>query len=180
MVVLDFTDPQFGSKTHCIIDGATTWSATLLDTDRITGHASVQSRCEDGLLVQGSVEIKNCIVNRPVAEVSQGLQHHQCVQLRKSVYGVTDAPRAWWERVEKDMTSQGCRTLTTEPCFWVKTSSDGRVHDLAIAYVDDVLIAADEELHDWRPWEHVKFTQCGVQIEQSCHEGRWGGFLLSC
>ena len=38
----------------------------------------------------------------PIAELSQalGLEHHQCVRLRKSVYGLIDAPRAWWERVE--------------------------------------------------------------------------------
>ena len=67
------------------------------------------------------------------------------VQLQKSVYGLTDAPRAWWERGEKDMDSQGWRTLTKEPCFGVKTSSDGRFYDLAVANVDDFLIALDEE-----------------------------------
>ena len=42
------------------------------------------------------------------------------------------------------VTSEQWRTLTTDPCLWVKTSSDGRVYGLAIAYVDD-LIAVDEE-----------------------------------
>ena len=46
------------------------------------------------------------------------------------------------------MTSQGWRTLSTEPCFWVNTSSDGRVYALAVAYVDDFLIAVDEESAD--------------------------------
>ena len=30
-------------------------------------------------------------------------------------------------------------------CFWVKTSSEGRVHCLAVAYVEGCLIAVDEE-----------------------------------
>ena len=59
------------------------------------------------------------------------------------------------------MTSQGWRTL----------SSDGRVNGLAFAYVDDFLIAVDEEsangLYDWGPGEHGTFTQCGVQIVQT-------------
>ena len=70
------------------------------------------------------------------------------MQLRKSEYGLADAPRAWWKKVEKHMTSQAWRTLTTEPCLWVKTTSDGRVYGLAIAYVDDFLIVVYEESAD--------------------------------
>ena len=34
----------------------------------------------------------------PIAELAQalGLEHHQCVRFRKSVYGLINAPRAWW------------------------------------------------------------------------------------
>ena len=77
----------------------------------------------------------------PIAELAQalGLEHHQCVRLRKSVYGLIDAPRAWWERVETDMNNLKWRTLTTEPCFWVMTSVTGRIEGLAVAYVDDFI-----------------------------------------
>ena len=42
---------------------------------------------------------------QPIAELPQalGLEHHQYVRLRKSVCGLIDAPRAWWDRVETDM-----------------------------------------------------------------------------
>ena len=62
------------------------------------------------------------------------------------------------------MTRQRWRTFATEPCFSVKASSDGRVHGVAIAYVDDFVPVVDEEsadglsalavvreLYDWRP-----------------------------
>ena len=41
----------------------------------------------------------------PIEELAQalGLEHHQCVRLRNLVYGLIDAPGAWWERVETDM-----------------------------------------------------------------------------
>ena len=58
---------------------------------------------------------------------STGIEHHQCVRLRKSVYGLIDAPRAWWEGVETDMNKLKWRTLTAEPCFWVMTSVTGRI-----------------------------------------------------
>ena len=138
--------------------------------------------------LQGSVGDQE-VHCEPVDELSQalGLEHHQCVRLRKSVYGLADAPRARWERVEKDKTSQGWRTLTTETCFWVQSSSPGRVYGLETTYVDDFLIVVDASsadglsalagVRDWRPWEHCAFTQCGVQIVQSCRHGRWRRFF---
>ena len=131
----------------------------------------------------------------PIAELAQalGLEHHQCVRLRKSVYGMIDAPRAWWERVETDMNKLKWRTLTTEPCFWAMTSAEGQIEALAVAYVDDFVVAVCEEspisqkhftdlqaLYEWREWESGSFTQCGVQIVQHRHQNRWSGFFLSC
>ena len=83
----------------------------------------------------------------PIAELAQalGLEHRQCLTLRKSVYGLIDAPRPWWERVETDMNKLKWRTLTTEPCFWVMTSVTGKIEGLAVAYVDDFMVAIHEE-----------------------------------
>ena len=141
--------------------------------------------------LQGSVGDQELLCE-PIAELSQalGLEHHQCVRLRKSVYGLIDAPRAWWERVETDMKRLNWRTLTTEPCFWEKTSSEGQIESLAVAYVDDFMIAVHEEspisqkhftdlraLYEWGEWESGSFTQCGVQIVQHRQQNRWGGSL---
>ena len=100
-----------------------------------------------------------------------GQEHHRCLRFRKSVHGSIDAPRAWWERVETDMNKLKWRTLTPEPCFWVMTSVTGRIEGLAVAYVDDFMVAIHEEflvgqrdfsdvkaLYEWRG------TQCGVHI----------------
>ena len=144
--------------------------------------------------LQGSVGDQELLCE-PIAELSEALalEHHQCVRLRKSVHGLIDAPRAWWERVETDMKQLKWRTLTTEPCFWVKTSAGGQIEALAVAYVDDSMIAVHEEspvsqkyftdlkaLYEWREWESGSFTQCEVQIVQHRHQHRWGGFSLSC
>ena len=85
------------------------------------------------------------------------------------------------------------RTLTTEPCLWEKTSTAGQIESLAVAYVDDFMIAVHEEsplsqkhftdlkaLYDWGEWESGSFTQCGVQIVQHRQQNRWGAFSLSC
>ena len=106
------------------------------------------------------------------------------------MYGLIDAPRAWWERVETDMNKLKWRTLTTEPCFWVMTSVTGRIEGLAVAYVDDFMVAIHEEspdgqrhfsdvkaLYGWGEWESGSFTQCGVQIVQHRHQNRWAGLV---
>ena len=44
-------------------------------------------------------------------------------------------------------------------------------------------LAAVRELFRWGPWVrggHYHITRCGVQIVQSCHQGRWRGVSLSC
>ena len=63
------------------------------------------------------------------------------------------------------------RTLTTEPCFWVMTSVSGQIEGLAVAYVDDFMVAIYEEspvsqkhfsevkaLYEWGEWESGSFT----------------------
>ena len=193
LVVQGYTDPQLGAKP--------TASPTVSRRGRqlfLTVAGSLRMRVFKGdaktAFLQGTVGDQELLCE-PIAELSQalGLEHHQCVRLRKSVYGLIGAPRAWWERVETDMKRLNWRTLTTEPFFWVKTSTEGQIESLAVAYVDDFMIAVHEEspashkhftdlkaLYEWEEWESGSFTQCGVQIVQHRHQNRWGGFSLSC
>ena len=141
LVMQGFTDPQLGAKP--------TASPTVSRRGRqqfLTVAGSLRMKVFKGdaktAFLQGSVgdQELHC---EPIAELAQalGLEHHQCVRLRKSVYGLIDAPRAWWERVETE-------TLTTEPCFWAMTSVTGRIEGLAVAYVDDFMVAIHEESPD--------------------------------
>ena len=193
LVIQGFTDPQLGAKP--------TASPTVSRRGRqlfLTVAGSLRMKVFKGdaktAFLQGSVGYQE-LHCEPIAELAQalGLEHHQCVRLRKSVYGLIDAPRAWWESVETDMNKLKWRTLTTEPCFWVMTSVTGRIEGLAVAYVDDFMVAIHEEspdgqrhfsdveaLYEWGEWESGSFTQCGVQIVQHRHQNRWAGFALSC
>ena len=145
LVVQGFTDPQLGAKP--------TASPTVSRRGRqlfLTVAGSLRTRVFKGdektSFLQGSMGDQELLCE-PIPELSQalGLEHHQCVRLRKSVYCLIDAPRAWWERVETDMKRLYWRTLTTEPCFWVKTSMEGQIESPAVAYVDDFMIAINEE-----------------------------------
>ena len=108
LVIQGFTDPQPGAKLFLTVAGS-------LRMRVFTGDAKTP-------FLQGSVRDQE-LHCEPIAELAQalGLEHHLCVRLRKSVYVLIDAPRAWWERVETDMNKLKWRTLTSEPCFWVMT-----------------------------------------------------------
>ena len=80
----------------------------------------------------------------------------------------------------------------TEPCFWVMTSVSGRIEGLAVACVDDFMVAIHEEspvsqkhfsevkaLYEWGEWESGSFTNV---VCRSCNIGirSLGWFSLSC
>ena len=145
LVIQGFTDPQLGAKPIA--------SPTVSRRGRqlfLTVAGSLRMKVFKGdaktAFLQGSVgdQALHC---EPIAELAQalGLEHHQCVRLRKSVYGLIDAPRAWWDRVETDLNKLKWRTSTTKPCFWVMTSTKGQIEGFAVAYVDDFMVAIHEE-----------------------------------
>ena len=61
LVVLGFADPQLGAKPTASL--VSRHGTTLLECGRITGHASVQSRCKVGFCCSCQEETKNFIVN---------------------------------------------------------------------------------------------------------------------
>ena len=59
----------------------------------------------------------------------------RCLRLVKSLYGLSVAPRLWFEHVLKAFTSQGFKQSKNDPCFLYKESI------MVVLYVDDVGIA---------------------------------------
>jgi Reverse transcriptase (RNA-dependent DNA polymerase) len=64
----------------------------------------------------------------------------RCLQLIKSLYGLSVAPRLWFEHVLEAFTSQGFKQSQNDPCFLYKSTI------MVVLYVDDVGIAyADQK-----------------------------------
>ena len=94
LVIQVFTDPQLGAKP--------TASPTVSRRRRqlfLTAAGSLRMRVLKGdaktAFLQGSVRNQELHCD-PIAELAHalGLEHHECVRLQKSVYGLIDAPRA--------------------------------------------------------------------------------------
>ena len=73
-----------------------------------------------------------------------------CVWLGKAVYGLVNAPRAWWAKVNQVMAHLGWIASSLEPCLWRLMSKDGRILGLCCVHVNDLLVAIDESKSETR------------------------------
>ena len=70
-------------------------------------------------------------------EVS-GKEHLVC-KLKKSLYGLKQSPRLWYQKFDAFMKTQGYARSNEDACLYTKTCSDGS-SIMLILYVDDMLI----------------------------------------
>ncbi|CAK0818505.1 unnamed protein product, partial [Prorocentrum cordatum] len=136
-------------------------------------------------------ELDRDLFVKPTGEIAEmlGLRSGQAAILKKSAYGLVQAPRAWHQAVNRKLKDLGWRQLESDPCVWVLTSpstADGPDYIVAIAlsHVDDFLFAGREAdkiwlearrqvmgAFRWTEWEYDTFTQCGVDISQKADFG---------
>jgi transposase InsO family protein len=62
-------------------------------------------------------------------------------RLHRALYGLRQAPRAWHNRLKKELEDLGYSTSDADPGLYVSATQGGKT--FALVYVDDILIAAD-------------------------------------
>ena len=99
------------------------------------------------------LDVKNAFLNDDLEEgvymeVPPGLETHmnsnKVCKLKKSLYGLKQSPRAWFERFTKAVKKCGFFQCQTDHTLFVKHSSGGRITVL-IVYVDDIILTGDDE-----------------------------------
>ncbi len=73
----------------------------------------------------------------------KGVNKGDILEVLKSVYGLPDAPRAWWEEVTGYVRTQGFQHSRMDVAFMVKYHDDGSIGAMVILHVDDVSVATD-------------------------------------
>lgn len=61
-------------------------------------------------------------------------------KLLKSLYGLKQSPRNWWQHIDKLLKSMGFIPSSADPCVYIKTFPDGSIL-IVVLYVDDLIIA---------------------------------------
>ena len=63
-------------------------------------------------------------------------------KLKKSLYGLKQSPRAWFERFSKSMKTFGYRQSNSDHTLFIK-HNQGKITAL-IVYVDDMIVTGDD------------------------------------
>ena len=103
------------------------------------------------------------------------LDHETVLRLRKAVYGLVNAPKKWWDRLNKSLIEHGFTSWALDPCAFVLRMS-GQIHGVLGVHVDDVMEGGDEPLDrimtavrkefDFGAWDVGNFRFKGRQISQ--------------
>lgn len=67
----------------------------------------------------------------------------QIVRLRKSLYGLRQAPKLWYKWLSAFMAEKGFHPSKVNDCLFVKNTASGNVY--VLVYVDDMLITGNDE-----------------------------------
>ena len=97
-------------------------------------------------------------------------------RLKKVLYGLKDAPRAWYVRVDQFLKSLGCKSVTAEPALYFFALEDG-LEGVIATHVDDFYMAGAERFRSQvarslmcefvvGDLEVEKFVFCGWKMEQ--------------
>ena len=62
-------------------------------------------------------------------------QEHKVYRLKKALYGLKKAPRAWYSRIDSYLTENGFHRSESEPILYTKVDEQGKML-IAYLYVD--------------------------------------------
>lgn len=67
-------------------------------------------------------------------------------RLRKSVYGMVEAARKWWDRISQRLTEINCVQSKLDPCLFIVNDKSGKLSGFIVIFVDDLKLAGSPTL----------------------------------
>ena len=112
-----------------------------------------------------------------------GMKQHEILRIKKVIYGLLHAPRAWMDKLAKELDSQGWQRSRLEPCVWRLFDSSGVLVGLLGCHVDDLLVSGSGDYFQERikvlrqsfpfgSWQHAQseaISFCGCEVKQDEH-----------
>ena len=87
--------------------------------------------------LQGDLEREVYMV---VPKMMEGVSSNKVCLLRKSLYGLREAPRIWYELLSKELKAIGLKPIPSAPCVFQGDDV------MVLCYVDDLLVMAKDEV----------------------------------
>ena len=84
-------------------------------------------------------------------------------RLKKSLYGLKKAPRAWYIRIDTYLIKSGFNKSQNEPTLYTKTGQHGKILIVCL-YVDDMIYTGNIELIDFKHAIQSEFEMTDLGI----------------
>lgn len=94
--------------------------------------------------LNGKIE-KELYIEQPEGFEIHHVESHVC-RLKKDLYGIKQAPRAWYQRIDTYLTRLGFSKNDTDPNLYYKQDKGDML--ILILCVDDLLITGEDHLID--------------------------------
>jgi hypothetical protein len=98
------------------------------------------------------LDVKNAFLHGNLKEVYMdippgfaGGSGSKVCKLKKSLYGLKQSPRAWFERFMKFLKNEGFKQGHSDHTLFVKRSLDGKL-TILVVYVDDIILTGDDQV----------------------------------
>ena len=188
IVLIGFTDPDLGLESVRSPTLTRRGRQCLLQMSSCNKWSVLKSDAKAAFLQTGETQTRRQIFGRPVPELREamGLDGHQMIQILKAAYGLTVAPKEFYQHVAEILAKLGLHRLHVDPSIWVLRERDEvtgkwHVHGAVGAHVDDFLLMGDESARKWVEFLekfHKSLTwsppmsHCGIWMDQDAH-GTW-------
>lgn len=124
---------------------------------------------------------------KPPREGIPGVSENQLLMLKKPVYGLPEAPKAWYATLRSALEGLGFQVSVIDPALFIHRNVHGLVNAMVTTHVDDLMLATDgtpeieatvvqlQNMFPFGEWEEVakvgKVTYCGKQIKIDYEHG---------
>jgi Reverse transcriptase (RNA-dependent DNA polymerase) len=106
----------------------------------VAAHEDLELRQFDIKTAFLNAELEEEVYIRPPAGAERLAAPGRVLRLRRALYGLRQAARAWNKRLEGELISKGFQQSAADPSLWILHGESGAV--LSMFYVDDGLVAA--------------------------------------
>lgn len=109
-----------------------------------------------------------------------GMKDHEMLRIKKVIYGLLNAPRAWLDKLARVLAEQGWQRSRLEQCVWRLFDKSGQLVGLLGCHVDDILCSGkgsyfEERIQllrssfpfgSWQKAQEETITFCGCEVSQ--------------